>query len=67
MQIVRALQAPNVSAQQVDSKIQIHCFLKCSNVRCELRGNQTSGTTESAAYRVSSMPWLGPLCFSRYA
>ena len=33
---------------------------------CELRGNQTSGTIESAAYRVSSMPWLGPLSFSRY-
>ena len=43
MQVVRALQAPNVSAQQVNSKIQIHCFLKCSNVTCDLRGAYASG------------------------
>ena len=43
MQVVRALQAPNVSAQQVDSKIQIHCFLKCSNVWCEPPGTEPLG------------------------
>ena len=58
MQVVRALQAPNVSDQQVDSKIQIHCFLKCSNVCCEPPGKQPFGTIVCAFYRVGSMLWL---------
>ena len=48
MQVVRAKQAPNVSAQQIDSEIQIHCFLKCSNVWCDLRLHPEGQTVDSS-------------------